>query len=170
MEIESVRLLQRDLPLQPRPFDAIARNTGVTPEELIGTAKSLLKRGQIRRFGAFVQTRKSGFTASAMGVWVVPEEGLDDYAAKLSQHRAVSHCYLRPVYEDWPYNVYTTVHARSVDECESTINDLAADTGLTEKRALFPVKEYRKARVHFFSREADEWEGAHGVGQEAAAG
>jgi DNA-binding Lrp family transcriptional regulator len=169
-EVECVRLLQHDLPLQPRPFDALARNSGVTPEELVATAKSLLKRGQIRRFCVGVHTRKSGFSASAMGVWIVPQEDVDAYAAKLVQHKAVSHCYLRPTYEDWPYNLYTTVHARSVDECESIINDLASDTGLTQKQALFPTKEYKKARVQFFSRDAEEWEDAHAASRAFATG
>ena len=160
--IEAVRLLQRDLPLQPRPFDVLARGSALTADELLVSAKAMLKRGQIRRFCAHVQVRKSGFAATAMGVWVVPQDDVDAYAAKLAQHRAVSHCYLRPVYEDWPYNLYTTVHARSVDECESIINDLAIDSGLTHKQALFPTKEYKKSRVSFFSREAEEWEEAHG--------
>jgi siroheme decarboxylase len=167
-EIETVRLLQRDLPLQPRPFDAIARAAGMPADEILGHAKALLKRGQMRRFGAVVQTRKTGFLATAMGVWVVPADKTDEYAAKLSQHKAVSHCYLRPVYDDWPYNIYTTVHGRSVDECESIINDLAIDTGLTEKQALYPTREYKKTRLSFFSREADEWEAAH-AGRRAAA-
>ena len=161
MEIEAVRLLQRDLPLQPRPFDVLARGAGIGSDELLNAAKALLKRGQIRRFCAHANTRKSGFAASAMGVWVVPQDDVDAYAAKLAQHRAVSHCYLRPVYDDWPYNLYTTVHARSVDECESIINDLAIDTGLTQKQALFPTKEYKKSRVSFFARDAEEWEEAH---------
>jgi len=162
LEIEAVRLLQRDLPLQPRPFDVLARGAGITAEELLVVAKALVKRGQIRRFCAHVQARKPGFGATAMGVWVVPQDDVDAHAAKLAQHRAVSHCYLRPVYDDWPYNLYTTVHARSVDECESIINDLAADSGLTQKQALFPMTEYKKSRVSFFSREAEEWEEAHG--------
>jgi siroheme decarboxylase len=169
LEIECVRLLQSDLPLQPRPFDALARMTSVAAEELLAAARTLHKRGQIRRFSAVIHPRKSGFTASAMGVWVVPENGLDDYAAKLAQHRAVSHCYLRPVYDDWPYNLYTTVHARSVDECESVINDLAIDSGLTQKQALFPTKEYRKVRLSFFSNEAEEWEEARDAQETAAA-
>jgi DNA-binding Lrp family transcriptional regulator len=169
VEVECVRLLQRDLPLQPRPFDVLARGTNVSPEDLVGAARTLVRRGQIRRFCAVVPTRKPGFSASAMGVWVVPQENVDDYAAKLSQHRAVSHCYLRPVYEDWPYNVYTTVHARSVDECESVINDLAIDTGLTQKQSLFPTREYKKARIHYFAREAEEWEDAHANSRAAAA-
>lgn len=157
-EIECIRLLQRDLPLQPRPFEALARNSGVGADELLSTGRTLLKRGQMRRYGAIIASRKPGFSASAMGVWHVPEDRADEYAARLSQHRAVSHCFLRPVYDDWPYNVYTTVHGRSVDECESIINDLAIDTGLTEKQALYPTKEYKKARISFFSREAEEWE------------
>lgn len=160
-EIECVRLLQRELPLQPRPFDVLARNSSVSGEELLATAKTLLKRGQIRRSAATVAVQKPGFVASAMGVWAVPPEAADDFGAKLSQHRAVSHCFLRPVYDDWPYNLYTTVHARSVDECESIIQDLAIDSGLTQKRALFPVKEYKKIRATFFAPETDQWEDAH---------
>jgi DNA-binding Lrp family transcriptional regulator len=163
-ELECVRLLQQDLPLQPRPFDVLARTAGVTAEDLLTAARTLLKRGQIRRFAAVAAPRKAGFAATAMGVWAVPADRVDDYAAKLVKHRAVSHCYLRPVYDDWPYNVYTTVHARSVDECESVINDLAIDSGLTEKQALFPITEYKKARMSFFSPEIDEWEEAHGAG------
>ncbi|HVE73075.1 MAG TPA: Lrp/AsnC family transcriptional regulator [Thermoanaerobaculia bacterium] len=169
VETETVRLLQRELPLQPRPFDVLARNAGIGADELLSATRALQKRGQIRRVCASVVQRKPGFVASAMGVWVVPQDAVDDYATKLAQHRAVSHCYLRPVFEDWPYNVYTTVHARSVDECESVINDLAADTGLTQKQALFPTKEYKKARACFFTSEEEEWEDAHGAARAVAA-
>lgn len=160
-EVECVRLLQRDLPLQPRPFDVLARTSGIPAEELIATARTLHKRGQIRRFSASVASKKSGFTATAMGVWVVPDGSCDDVGAKLAQHKAVSHCYRRPVYSDWPYNLYTTVHGRSVDECESIINDLAIDHGLQQKQALYPTKEYKKTRVQFFSRDAEAWEETH---------
>jgi DNA-binding Lrp family transcriptional regulator len=161
LEIESVRLLQRDLPLQPRPFDVLSKSSGVDADELLSTARTLQRRGQIRRFGAVVQARKPGFSASAMGVWIVPEERVDEIGARMSQNRAVSHCYLRPVYSDWPYNLYTIVHGRSVDECESIINEIAADTGIQEKQALYPTKEYKKARITLFSPDANEWEAAH---------
>lgn len=167
-EIECVRLLQRDLPLQPRPFDALAKSSGLDSDELLGTARSLLKRGQLRRFGAQIAARKPGFSASAMGVWIVPENAVDDVGARMSQNKAVSHCYLRPVYDDWPYNLYTIVHGRSVDECESIINDLALDTGIDEKQALYPTKEYKKARINLFSPECDEWESAHVAASRAA--
>ena len=161
IEVEAVRLLQRDFPLQPRPFDVLARGAGIGSDELLAAARLLLQRGQIRRFGAILQSRKGGFLATAMGVWAVPAERTDELGPKLAQHRAVSHCYLRPVYDDWPYNVYTTVHGRSVDECESIINDLAIDTGLTDRQALYPTREYKKVRLSLFCPEMDEWEASH---------
>ncbi len=129
----------------------------------------MLQRGIMRRFGAVVQQRKPGFSASAMGVWIVPEERVEELAGKMTQNRAVSHCYLRPVYQDWPYNVYTIVHGRSIDECESIINDIAIDTGVKEKRALYPTKEYKKARLTFFAPEAEEWESTRGGARSASA-
>jgi DNA-binding Lrp family transcriptional regulator len=156
-EIECVRLLQRELPLQPRPFEAMAKTSAVAADELLAAAKSFVKRGTLRRFCA-APARKPGFSASAMGVWIVPEEGVDEMAAKMSEHRGV-----------WPYNLYTIVHGRSVDECESIINDLAIDTGLSQKQALYPTREYKKARINLFSSEADEWDAAHGATSAASA-
>lgn len=169
LEIECVRLLQRDLPLHPRPFETLARGGTLGADEILSSARALLSRGQMRRFGAFVQPRKSGFVATAMGVWAVPPDRADDLGRKMSENRAVSHCYLRPTYDDWPYNLFTTVHGRSVDECESIINDLAIDTGVEEKRALYPTREFKKARLQFFAPEAEEWESSHAGAREAAA-
>jgi len=159
VEIEAVRLLQRDLPLQPRPFDVLARMQGtIGPDELLTTARTLGDRQQLRRFSATVAPRKPGFSATAMGVWTVPSDKVDEIGARMAAHRAVSHCYLRPTYEDWPYNLFTTVHARSVDECESIIHELAADTGLTGGRALYPIREYKRERANYFAPELLEWE------------
>lgn len=168
-EIEAVRILQRDLPLQPRPFDALAKTGSIPADELLAHAHSMIRRGLIRRFAASVQSRKPGFSATAMGVWTVPENRVEEVAVKMSQNRAVSNCYVRPVYADWPYNVYTIVHGRSVDECESIINDLATDTGVHQKQALYPTREYKKARINLFSTEVDEWESAHGAARSASA-
>ena len=168
-EIEAVRLLQRDLPLQPRPFEALARSNGGAADELLTIAKSLLKRGYIRRYSAIVQPRKSGFGASAMAVWIVPAAAVETTGGTMSQNKGVSHCYFRRVHDDWPYNLYTIVHGRSVDECESIINDIAIDTGIESKQVLYPTREYKKARINLFSTEADEWETAHGARVAASA-
>ena len=34
--------------------------------------------------------------------------------------RAVSHCYERPSYPEWPYNLFTMVHGKNEDECHDS--------------------------------------------------
>ena len=97
---------------------------------------------------------------SIMGVWVVPEGAIEAFGQKMGDYKAVSHCFLRPVAADWPYNMFTTVHGRSVDECESTLETIANDTGVREKAALFPVKEYKRTKIAYFSPELEVWESA----------
>lgn len=158
-ETECVRILQHELPLQPRPFDNMARTFGtLSAEDILGGARSLLRNQQMRRFAVSLQPRKPGFSATAMGVWKVPESKTESVGTMLAAHRGVSHCYLRPVYDDWAYNMFTTVHGRSVDECESIISELVAETGVEERCALYPTKEYKKERLQFFTPELDAWE------------
>ncbi|MGH9458961.1 MAG: AsnC family transcriptional regulator [Thermoanaerobaculia bacterium] len=157
-EIELVRLLQKDLPLHPRPFDVLGRTGGVSGDEVLDAARTFAARQQLRRFAALVQSRRSSFTASVMGVWHVPAAAVDAVAPRMAAHRAVSQCYVRPTYEDWPYNVFTIVHGRSVDECEAVLAELAGEVGVDDMRALFPMKEFKRTRLAFFSPEIEAWE------------
>lgn len=157
--IEAVRLLQHELPLQPRPFDILAKqSTSIGGDALLAAARELQEAGRMRRLVAVVAPRKAGFIATALAVWSVPDGQAERVAAEMSKNRAVSHCYIRSTHPDWPYNVFTTVQGRSVDECESIINDLAIDTGVTEKRSLFPTREYKRTRLQYFSPDLEEWE------------
>ena len=160
-EVEFVRLLQKDLPLQPRPFDVVAKNSGGSADEIITHAKEFFRTQRMRKFAATVVPRKGAFSATVMGVWSVPEKKVEAVGAQLAQHRAVSQCFLRPTYDDWPYNVFTTVHGRSVDECEAILKELSDQSGIHEMRALFPTKEFKRTRIDFFSPENDLWEGSH---------
>lgn len=157
-EIEYVRLLQKDLPLHPRPFDVLARTANLSGDELVEAGRSFLRRRQLRRFGGLVQARRTSFSASVMGVWRVPPADVDRTGEAMASHKSVSHCYIRPTYEDWPYNMFTIVHGRSVDECEAILSELADQSGISDMQALFPVKEYKRSRVAFFSPETEAWE------------
>ena len=161
-EIEIVKLMQRDLPLVPRPFDAMAKATGIAAEEILSAARTLARRGQLKKMTAIVQARKSTFSASAMGVWAVPQERVDEIGTLFGGHKSVTQCFLRPTYDDWPYNIYTTVHGRSVDECESLLSDIAEEAQVADRRVLFPVKEYKRARLHLFGPDIAQWETSRG--------
>ncbi len=154
----AVRVLQEDVPLTQRPFDLWAEQVGMTSEELIERAYDLKRRGIMRRFSAVLYHRKAGFRANAMGVWTVPEERADEVGDAFAQYQAVSHCYLRPTYEDWPYNIFSMVHGRSKEECEAVLDAMAEETGIRERNSLYSTREYKKTRVRYFTPEMDAWE------------
>jgi DNA-binding Lrp family transcriptional regulator len=154
----AIRALQEDVPLTPRPFDLWGEQVGLSHEELLERAYDLQDRKIMRRFSAVLYHRKAGFRANAMGVWKVPEERTDEVGDAFAHYQAVSHCYQRPTYEDWPYSVFSMVHGRSVEECEAVLDAMAAETGLTERLSLYSTREYKKTRVRYFTPEMEAWE------------
>lgn len=157
-EIALVRVLQKDLPIIARPFDAFAEEAGVNLDELFTAMKEFKEKGQMRRFAAVLHHRKAGFTANGMGVWQVPEDKTEEIGTNFAAYQAVSHCYLRPTYEDWPYNIFTMVHGRNVEEVEEILSLMSKETGITKRAVLYSTKEYKKTRVKYFTPEMEEWE------------
>jgi DNA-binding Lrp family transcriptional regulator len=160
-ETAVIRLAQEDLPLVPRPFAAHAATIGLTEAELLAILESFRDRKLMRRFAAVMNHRTAGFKANAMGVWAVPEDRLGEVGPQMAGFAAVSHCYRRPTYEDWPYTVFTMVHGRSARECEDAIEAIRAETGVDEFTLLWSVKEYKKVRVRYFTPEWDDWRTTH---------
>ena len=154
----AIRALQEDVPLTPRPFDLWGRQVGLSAEELLERAYDLQQRRIMRRFSAVLYHRKAGFRANAMGVWKVPEERIEEVGNVFAQYQAVSHCYQRPTYEDWPYALFSMVHGRTEEECEAVLDAMAEETGLTERLSLYSTREYKKTRVRYFTPEMEAWE------------
>jgi siroheme decarboxylase len=154
----AIRALQEDIPLTPRPFDLWGRQVGLSHQELLDKAHDLQRRKIMRRFSAVLYHRKAGFRANAMGVWKVPEERIDEIGNMFAHYQAVSHCYQRPTYEDWPYSLFSMVHGRSVEECEGVLDAMAAESGITERLSLYSTREYKKTRVRYFTPEMEAWE------------
>ena len=55
----------------------MAAALGMGVSELMEHAERLLRAGRMRRYAAVLRHREAGFTANAMGVWKVGEEGRD---------------------------------------------------------------------------------------------
>jgi DNA-binding Lrp family transcriptional regulator len=160
-EVAAIRIAQEDLPLVPRPFAVQAEKIGLTEDELVGILHSFIERKLMRRFAAVMNHRSAGFKANAMGVWAVPEAELEEVGPQMAGFAAVSHCYRRPTYEDWPYTVFTMVHGRTARDCEDTIDAIACETGVDEYTLLWSIKEYKKTRVMYFTPEWDAWRDEH---------
>jgi DNA-binding Lrp family transcriptional regulator len=157
LEIAAIRIVQEDLPLVDRPFAAEAELIGTDEATLLDMLRSFKERKLMRRFAAVMNHRSAGYKANAMGVWAVPDDGLEEMGPRMAGFAFVSHCYRRPTYEDWPYSVFTMVHGHNARDCEQTIAAIQAETGVEDYALLWSVKEYKKTRVRYFTDEWNEW-------------
>ena len=150
LEVDVVRELQEDLPLDSRPFEPIAARLGLSQQALFDMADRFQDRGIMRRFSAVLHHRRAGFKSNAMAVWNVPEDRSVEVGKIMAQSRWVTHCYQRPTYPDWTYSHFTMIHSTSQDKCEEVAREISADTGIDDYKMLYSTREYKKTRVRYF--------------------
>ncbi len=154
-----IRELQEDLPLTSRPFDDMADRLSMSTALLFDLAQEFQNRKIMRRYCAVLHHRRSGFRANAMIVWRVPTERSEEVGMIMAEHQAVTHCYERPTFPDWPYTHFTMVHATTAEGCEEITREISQATGITENQMLYSTREYKKTRVRYFVEDFQEfWE------------
>lgn len=100
MDDLDLRLLddfQRDLPLVPQPFAAMAAQLGTTEPEVIARLRRLQDAGRIARVGA--TCRPNTAAASTLAALQVPVQRIEKVAELVSAEAGVNHSYLRE--GDW---------------------------------------------------------------------
>ncbi len=145
-----IRELQKDMEIIDRPFLKSAQTLGISEEQLFEKIKYYEEIGVMRRFAAILRHRDVGFTANGMIVWTVPEDRIEQVGEKLGAFPQVSHCYQRPVYPDWPYNVFSMIHCKSKDEAEDVAKIIQNQINVDDYMILFSAREFKKTRVEYF--------------------
>jgi len=145
-------LVQGDIPLTTRPFLKLAQKVGISEEEFISKVQEFLDKGYIRRFGAAIRHREAGITANGMGVWVVPEAEREKVGRIMASFKEVTHCYERPSFPGWPYNLFTMIHGRTREDCLEVARRISEATGIGIKgyRLLFSSREFKKESMVYF--------------------
>ncbi len=147
IDIKLLKSIQDGILIVPEPFKKIANKLGISEEEVLNRLNNLIKEGVIRRFGASIGHRVIGITANAMCTWNVPDERVEEVGAIMAGFPEVTHCYERPRYPDWKYNLFTMIHAYSRNECEKIANEISLTTGIKDYNILFSEKEFKKTGV-----------------------
>ena len=145
-----IRELQKDMEITDRPFQKAAENLGITEEQIFEKLHYYEEIGVMRRYAAILRHREAGFTANGMIVWKVPKERIYEVGNKLGAFPQVSHCYERPVYSDWPYNVFSMIHCKSFDEAGEVAVQIQKQIDVDEYKILFSSREFKKTRVEYF--------------------
>jgi len=102
------------VPLEARPFLAIAERLGTTEDRVLETLRSWTQRGFIRRFGVIVRHHELGIRHNAMTVWDLPDALASEIGPRMARFPFVTLCYRRrrspPA---WPFNLYCMIHGTS---------------------------------------------------------
>ncbi len=138
-----------------RPYRAIAEKINITEAELLERLKDLSRRGVIRRFGATLRHQRAGFSANAMVAWKVDEDRVEEVGQKMATFHQVSHCYRRNPTADWPYNLYTMVHANNEQACHETAQKMSRATSVQDYTLLFSREELKKTSMVYFPSDED---------------
>lgn len=105
----------------------------------------------MRRYGATLRHQQAGYVANAMACWELEPDRVEAAGRAAADHPTVSHCYERPAHPpEWPYNLFTMVHARSDDQLARAVADLHERIRPRRFAVLRTVREYKKARVRYF--------------------
>jgi len=138
-------LIQKGLPDTISPYRDMARELGLETDELLSVLRHWKKDGKLRRIGAVVNHRAIGLEAGAMVVWRVEAERLDEVGSIMAGFEQVSHAYERHCGENWPYNLYTMVHASDPEQLRCTIKRMSEACGVCDYRVLVTERELKKA-------------------------
>ena len=155
IEKKIIASIQEDMEISARPYAAIAEKLGIKEADLLDRLKDLSRRGVIRRFGATLRHQRAGFNANAMVAWKVDENRIQEVGQKMASFRQVSHCYRRNPTADWPYNLYTMVHADSKQACRQAARKMSRATSVEDYTLLFSREELKKTSMVYFPSDED---------------
>ena len=135
--------IQSDFPITPRPYLTIAAELGLTEDEVLKRVFRLKESGIIRRIGGNFTPEKLGFVSTLCAA-KVPEEKISQFAEVVNRYPGVTHNYRR----ENKYNIWFTFIAPSRAEINTSLEQIAAETGVTDILNL-PATRVFKIRAEF---------------------
>jgi DNA-binding Lrp family transcriptional regulator len=135
--------IQSDFPITSRPYLAVAREIGLTEQEVVERVRRLKRSGIIRRIGGNFVPGELGYVSTLCAA-SVPAEKLAQFTEAVNRHPGVTHNYLR----ENTFNVWFTFIAPSMAEIEENLRAISAETGITDILNL-PATRVFKIRAQF---------------------
>ena len=135
--------IQSDFPITSRPYRTIAADLGLSEGEVLKRVSRLKVSGIIRRIGGNFKPEKLGFVSTLCAA-KVPEDKISQFAEVVNLYPGVTHNYRR----DNTFNVWFTFIAPSMDEINANLEQISAQTGVTDILNL-PATRVFKIRAEF---------------------
>lgn len=150
--------LEDGLAFVSRPYRALGRRLGLTEDEVIARLERLLDCGSIRRFGVVVRHRALGYTANAMVVWDIADDGVEAAARGICSFPFVTLCYRRPRREGWPFNLFCMIHGRDRQTVLGQVDEVRAVLGaaVRDRAVLFSTRAFKQRGARYGAASAAE--------------
>jgi len=124
---------QQEFPLSPAPYADMARNLGVTEEQVLARLEELKSTGAVSRVGAVVRPNTIG--VSTLAAMKVPPEELESVAAIVNGYTEVNHNYER----EHRLNLWFVATAPDMGRLQSVLAEITIRTG--HEVLSFPLVE-----------------------------
>lgn len=115
---------QRDLPLVPRPFAAMAERLGIDEAMVLELLERLLADGVVSRVGAVVEPHRTGF--STLAAMAMPDWALPQIAEFVSGFPEVNHNYER----EHAFNLWFVVTGPTPERVRQVLAEIQYRTGV----------------------------------------
>lgn len=138
-----LNIIQKDFPINQKPFEIVANKLGISETEVIERIKSLKAEGIIRRIGGSFNSKKLNYTSALCGA-KVPQNRLDKAIEVINSFGEVTHNYLR----DHEYNVWFTLIAESQERIDAILEEIKKQIDQIEIMNL-PAINLFKINVNF---------------------
>lgn len=135
--------IQSDFPIDPEPYQTIARDLGLQATQILDRVRALKAAGVIRRIGGNLVPRRIGFVSTLCAARV-PAEKIDGFARVVNRYPGVTHNYQR----DHDYNIWFTFIAPSREEIRRNLKQIEKETGVVPILNL-PATDVFKIRAEF---------------------
>ncbi len=135
--------IQSNFPVTSRPYLSIAKEIGLTEDEVLNRISRLKRLGIIRRIGGNFVPDKLGFVSTLCAA-KVPEDKIALFTKTVNQYPGVTHNYKR----DNVYNIWFTFIAQSVEEIKKNLKQIVQKTGVNDILNL-PATKVFKIKAQF---------------------
>ena len=121
-----VNSLQGGFPLSTTPYADVARELGLTEDDLIDRLQCLLDEGILSRFGPMFHAERMGgaLTLAAMSV---PDDRYESVADRVNAFPEVAHNYAR----EHALNMWFVVATERAERIAEVLGEIEKETGLT---------------------------------------
>jgi DNA-binding Lrp family transcriptional regulator len=124
LEKELLDAFQKEFPLEPRPFCAIADRLGCDEDTVLELLGRMTDAGLISRVGPVFAPHRAG--ASTLAAMAVPDSRLEEVAALVSEYDEVNHNYER----EHSFNLWFVLAATDAGRIAEVLDEIASRTGI----------------------------------------